>query len=119
MPSAPHRRETVVTFALFLLLLGVQTANGASSTPACTVADRLQALDDFRAALSPADRARLDRALPRDGDGGIRQCDGVDTSRAACEAAAYRPALRRTGLMKRLTAGLCAGPATGPSSPKR
>jgi hypothetical protein len=67
-------------------------------------ADRLERLDRFRAQLSPADRARLDAALPRGAGGGIAACDGIDRSRAGCEAAAYLPALRKTGLMARFRA---------------
>ena len=70
-------------------------------------AERLAALDAFRDHMRPADRARLDRALPRGTGGGIARCDATDGSRASCEAAAYAPALRATGLMPRFVAGLC------------
>jgi hypothetical protein len=82
-------------------------ACSASETVSLTPADRLQALDDFRASLSRVDRQRLDRALPRGGNDGIRQCDAGEGSRASCEAAAYMPALRRTGLMPRFRATIC------------
>ncbi len=73
-------------------------------------ADTLQRLDDFRAKLAATDRQRLDRALPRDADGGIAQCDAAEGSRASCEAAAYMPALRTTGLMPRFLATICPKP---------
>ena len=71
--------------------------------------DMLQRLDDFRDGLAVADRTRLDRALPRSADGGIAACDTGEGSRASCEAAAYMPALRATGLMPRFLATLCPG----------
>lgn len=87
-------------------------ANGVASCVLSDVlrlntGDRLQAMDDFRTGLSARDRARLDLALPRDADGGIERCDAVDRSRASCEAAAYLPALRRTGLMSRFVTVAC------------
>ena len=78
-----------------------------SDTTRFTPGDMLQKLDDFRDGLPTADRARLDRALPRDADGGIAQCDAIDGSRASCESSAYMPALRDTGLMPRFLATLC------------
>lgn len=75
-----------------------------------TPADTLQRLDDFRAGLTAADRLRLDRALPRSADGGIAKCDATEGSRASCEAAAYMPALRTTGLMPRFLATICPKP---------
>lgn len=68
--------------------------------------DRLDKLDGFRDGLSLSDRTRLDKALPRNAEGGIAQCDERDESRASCEAAAYLPALRSTGLMPRFLATL-------------
>lgn len=85
---------------------------GDAETGRMTPADLLQSLDDFRAGLSAGDRARLDRALPRDADGGIASCDAGAGSRASCEAAAYMPALRRTGLMPRFLTTICAKTAT-------
>ena len=76
-----------------------------ASTPP---ADMLDQLDQFRASLSEADRGRLDRALPRSANGGVAQCDTGEGSRAACEVAAYRPALRATGLNTRFQLTLCA-----------
>lgn len=81
-----------------------------SDTVKLTPADALQRLDDFRAGLTPSDRARLDRALPRNAADGIGQCDVVEGSRASCEAAAYRPALRATGLMLRFLETICSKP---------
>lgn len=72
-----------------------------------TAAGRLERLDEFRAGLTARGRWRLDRALRRDADDGIAQCDGIDRSRASCEAAAYLPALRSTGLMTRFVASVC------------
>lgn len=66
-----------------------------------TPADKLESLDRFRAGLSVADRGRLDTALPRSAGGGIARCDAATGSRASCEAAAYLPALRSTGLLPR------------------
>lgn len=77
--------------------------------------DALQLLDDFRSHLIPADRARLDRALPRAADGGVAACDSTTGSRASCEAAAYMPALRSTGLMPRFLATICPRDAAKPS----
>ncbi len=77
--------------------------------------DALQLLDDFRSHLIPADRARLDRALPRATNGGIAACDSTKGSRASCEAAAYMPALRRTGLMPRFLATICPRDKADPS----
>lgn len=68
--------------------------------------DMLQRLDEFRDGLPLEDRGRLDRALPRDADGGITRCDDAEGSRASCEAAAYMPALRSTGLMQKFLATL-------------
>jgi hypothetical protein len=73
-------------------------------------ADQLQRLDDFRASLAETDRLRLDRALPRSANGGIARCDAVEGSRASCEASAYMPALRATGLMPRFLATICPKP---------
>jgi hypothetical protein len=70
--------------------------------------DRLDQLDRFRDGLSLSDRTRLDKALPRNAEGGIAQCDEKDESLASCEAAAYLPALRSTGLMPRFLATLAA-----------
>ena len=83
--------------------------------------DRLQLMDDFRAALPPRDRRRLDVALPRDPDGGITRCDGIARSRASCESAAYPPALRATGLMPRFLATACGtgGRAASPAKSRR
>ncbi len=75
-----------------------------------TPADTLQRLDDFRTSLPASDRVQLDRALPRSANGGIAQCDAVKGSRASCEAAAYMPALRSTGLMPRFLATICPKP---------
>lgn len=72
-----------------------------------TPADTLQRLDDFRTGLAAPDRVRVDQALPRSANGGIAQCDAVEGSRASCEAAAYMPALRSTGLMPRFLATIC------------
>jgi hypothetical protein len=69
-------------------------------------ADRLQRLDAFRDALPAAERRRLDRALPRSAGGGIARCDRIERSRASCESAAYLPALRATGLLRRFLATL-------------
>jgi hypothetical protein len=69
-------------------------------------ADRLDHLDRFREALPSNDLTRLDRALPRSVRGGIAQCDRGNQSRASCEAAAYLPALKSTGLMPRFLATL-------------
>ncbi|MCP3734232.1 EF-hand domain-containing protein [Sphingomonas sp. RP10(2022)] len=77
---------------------------GAACDPAVAPADRLAQLDRFRDTLSPADRTRLDAALPRAPDGGIAQCDRTTGSRASCEAAAYLPALTATHLMPRFLA---------------
>jgi hypothetical protein len=66
--------------------------------------NRLDQLDRFRDRLSLGDRTRLDKTLPRNAEGGIAQCDRRDESRASCEAAAYLPALRSTGLMPRFLA---------------
>jgi hypothetical protein len=81
-----------------------------SDTVKMTPADMLQRLDDFRASLTTADRIRLDEALPRDPDGGIAACDAAEGSRASCEAAAYMPALRTTGLMPRFLATIRSKP---------
>lgn len=67
-------------------------------------AEMLDRLDRFRDSLSPTDRDRLDKALPRSINGGIAKCDRAEGSRASCEAAAYMPALRATGLMQRFRA---------------
>lgn len=83
------------------------SACAASATVSIPPGDVLQRLDDFRAGLPARDRLRLDRALPRDRPGGIAQCDVGEGSRAACEAAAYMPALRRTRLMPRFLATIC------------
>lgn len=103
--------------AMAMFVLAAQTPNALPSTPtdtsqAChqsnlvkiTPADMLQRLDDFRDKLPAADRLRLDQALPRDADGGITECDKTEGSRASCEAAAYMPALRATGLMPQFLA---------------
>ncbi len=82
---------------------GPDTSNAAP-------ADMLQRLDTFRASLTASDRRRLDRALPRSADGGIARCDAVEGSRASCEASAYLPALRATGLMPRFLATTCRKP---------
>ena len=71
-----------------------------------TSGDRLDRLDRFRGSLSPSDRTRLDEQIPRSADGGIAQCDKDDEGRASCEAAAYLPALKSTGLMPRFLASL-------------
>lgn len=81
-----------------------------SNTVRMSPADTLDLADRFRDGLSPADRARLDRALPRAADGGIAMCDRVDHDRASCEAQAYMPALRSTGLMPRYLATICPRP---------
>ncbi|MGU3391071.1 hypothetical protein [Sphingomonas sp. M1A8_2b] len=105
-------------FVMALLLsAGQQPLPPAKRSHACaglddartTPAGRLQRLDDFRTSLVARDRHRLDRALPRDADGGIAQCDGIDRSRASCEAAAYLPALRSSGLMEKFVASVCRG----------
>lgn len=101
--------------ALTILLAAAQAAlapagvSGAcgQDTVRLAPADMLQRLDDFRDGLAVADRRRLDQALPRDADGGIRRCDAAEGSRASCEAAAYMPALRQTGLMPRFLATIC------------
>lgn len=110
----------LVVMAL-LLSAGQTPLPPAKRPPACAALDnakttaggRLQRLDDFRAGLAVRDRHRLDRALPRDADGGIAQCDGIDRSRASCEAAAYMPALRSAGLMRRFAASVCRGKSAG------
>lgn len=79
-------------------------AHHAGSSAAVAPADRLEQLDRFRDGLLPGDRRRLDAALPRSADGGIVRCDKVEGSRASCEAAAYMPALRSTGLITRFLA---------------
>jgi hypothetical protein len=86
------------------------SACAKSDTVKLTPADTLQRLDDFRTSLPASDRLRLDRALPRNVDGGIAQCDAVEGSRASCEASAYMPALRTTGLMPRFLATICPKP---------
>jgi len=86
------------------------SACAESSIVKLTPADTLQRLDDFRTGLTTTDRIRLDRALPRSADGGIAQCNAVEGSRASCEAAAYMPALRTTGLMQRFLATICPKP---------
>jgi hypothetical protein len=73
---------------------------------ALPAAERLQRLDDFRDSLPAADRRRLDRALPRSTGDGVARCDHIERSRASCEAAAYLPALRATGLLPRFLATL-------------
>ena len=78
-----------------------------ADTVKLTPGETLQRLDDFKASLAAVDRLRLDRALPRDADGGIAQCDAVEGRRASCEAAAYMPALRTTRLMPRFLASIC------------
>jgi hypothetical protein len=83
------------------------SACAKSDTVKMTPADTLQRLDDFRASLPASDRLRLDRALPRSANGGIAQCDAGEGSRASCEASAYMPALRSTGLMPRFLATIC------------
>lgn len=95
---------------LVMLLVSCATAQAANAvdharagTPIAP-ADRLAELDRFRDSLSPGDRQRLDEVLPRSADGGIARCDGIERSRASCEAAAYMPALRSTGLMARFRA---------------
>lgn len=102
-----------MSFAMLVMALTAQaqlpaSATSSSQTGSDTLkmapADMLQLLDDFRANLAAADRLRLDQALPRDPDGGIAQCDAVEGSRASCEASAYMPALRTTGLMPRFLA---------------
>lgn len=82
----------------------------ASNTVSIMPADTLDLLDRFRASLNAADRHRLDRTLPRSRDGGIARCDAAEGSRASCEAAAYMPALRATGLMPRFLATICPKP---------
>jgi hypothetical protein len=86
------------------------SACAENDTVKLTPADTLQRLDDFRTSLPASDRLRLDRALPRSANGGIAQCDAVEGSRASCEAAAYMPALRSTGLMPRFLATICPKP---------
>ena len=101
-----------------ILAVIVQTSSAPASAGDCyksdTVkmkpAETLQRLDDFRDSLAATDRLRLDRALPRDADGGIARCDVAEGSRASCEAAAYMPALRITGLMARFIATICPKP---------
>ena len=88
----------------------VTSNQSRSDTVKMTPADMLQRLDDFRASLTTADRLRLDGALPRDPDGGVAKCDAVEGSRASCEAAAYMPALRTTGLMQRFLATIGSKP---------
>lgn len=88
----------------------VTSNQSRSDTVKMTPADMLQRLDDFRASLTTAGRRRLDGALPRDLDGGIAMCDAVEGSRASCEAAAYMPALRITGLMPRFLATIGSKP---------
>ena len=87
-----------------------RSGTGQPDATRFTPGDMLQKLDDFRDGLPAGDRARLDRALPRDADGGIARCDTTEGSRASCESSAYMPALRDTGLMPRFLATLC--PAT-------
>ncbi len=82
-------------------------ACAGSDTVKMTPADTLELLDQFRTSLATADRDRLDRALPRSASGGVAQCDTADRSRASCEASAYMPALRSTGLMPRFLATIC------------
>ena len=99
-------------FAMTLLMMAAQetrspAACAQSDIVRMTPADTLQLLDDFRAALPVADRQRLDRALPRDADGGIAQCDTTEGSRASCEVAAYMPAFRSSRLMPQFLATIC------------
>lgn len=70
-------------------------------------AERLDRLDSFRDQLTISDRRRLDRVLTRSADGGIAKCGLGEGSRASCEAAAYLPALRSTGLMPRFLGTIC------------
>lgn len=81
----------------------------AATYNAMAPADRLDRLDRFRDTLPVADRKRLDTALPRSPDGGIAGCDQAEGSRASCEAAAYLPALRATGLLSRFLETVPAG----------
>lgn len=102
--------------ALLMLFTPITTppkpdACSQSDTQTMTPADLLQRLDDFRNNLPVVDRSHLDAALPRDTDGGIKQCDGIQSSRASCEASAYMPALRATGLMPRFLASICSASA--------
>jgi hypothetical protein len=85
----------------------LSAACASTNTVRITPAENLQLLDDFRARLSAGDRRHLDRAIPRGADGGIASCDTGEGSRASCEAAAYMPALRSTGLMPRFLATIC------------
>lgn len=82
----------------------VGAADHAQADTPTAPADQLAQLDKFRDSLSRGDRQRLDKVLPRSADGGIAQCDRAEGSRASCEAAAYIPALRSTGLMARFLA---------------
>ncbi|MDQ0456540.1 hypothetical protein [Rhizobium paknamense] len=81
---------------------------GKRNFTALTPADRLDRLDQFRDTLSPQDRNRLDRAMPRSSQGGVASCDAVESSRASCEDAAYAKALRETHLMRPFLSSLCA-----------
>jgi hypothetical protein len=76
-----------------------------SDTQSFSPTEILQKEDDFREGLGPDARRRLDAALPRAPDGRIAVCDGRDGSR--CDAQAYMPALRETGLMPAFLATLC------------
>lgn len=104
-------------FARFVILAASLTIGQAEAlaTPAddsvLTPAERLNRLDRFRDNLSLSDRNRLDRALPRNASGGIARCDRTEESRASCEAAAYLPALRSSGLMPRFLAMTASLPA--------
>jgi hypothetical protein len=93
--------EAGMRYAFGMLVAAMLMTAAARPDPP---ADRLARLDGFRERLAPADRARLDAALPRDADGGIAACDDIQRSRASCEAAAYLPALRKAGLMPRFRA---------------
>ena len=88
---------------LFAMLLAV-------AAPQCDIAhyapaELLDREEHFRDSLAVVDRARLDRALPRDGNDGVAVCVGQDG--AACDAQAYVKAFDATGLMPRFIAGLC------------
>jgi hypothetical protein len=96
-----------VIFAVSATMAPAKTpANPLDKLNLMPAGDRLDRLDQFRDGLSLNDRTRLDKALPRNVEGGIAQCDKGDESRASCEAAAYLPALKSTGLMPRFLATL-------------
>jgi hypothetical protein len=101
------RRTWLVLLAAWATTVSAQSpTNAANQFSLMAPADRLDQLDRFREGLPSSDRSRLDTALPRNIQGGIAQCDKGDQSRASCEAAAYLPALKSTGLMPRFLATL-------------